>query len=130
MDDHSQPAQDPLIDETQEEQRRSAAARLFDIRRVIGGLFVAYGVIVTLIGVFDSRAEIDKAEGVRINLWAGLVMLVFGLLMLLWQWRRPAEPPPQRAAARRLSAGARGMSAARGVREGNQAPCRTQEAAP
>lgn len=93
MDDHSQPAQDPLIDETQEEQRRSAAARLFDIRRVIGGLFVAYGVIVTLIGVFDSPAEIDKAEGVRINLWAGLVMLVFGLLMLLWQWLRPAEPP-------------------------------------
>ncbi|SCE95855.1 hypothetical protein GA0070607_3676 [Micromonospora coriariae] len=93
MDNQGQPAQDPLIDETQAEQRRSAAARLFDIRRVIGGLFVAYGVIVTLIGVFDSRAEIDKAEGVRINLWAGLVMLAFGLLMLLWQWLRPAEPP-------------------------------------
>ncbi|MEU4475867.1 hypothetical protein [Micromonospora sp. NPDC023888] len=93
MSNDGQPAQDPLIDEAQEEQRRSAAARLFDLRRVIGGLFVAYGVIVTLIGVFDSAAEIDKAQGVRINLWAGLVMLVFGLLMLLWQWRRPAEPP-------------------------------------
>jgi hypothetical protein len=93
MDDHSQPAHDPLISETEAEQRRSAAARLFDIRRVIGGLFVVYGIIVTLIGVFDSRAEIDKAEGVRINLWAGLAMLAFGLLMLLWQWVRPAEPP-------------------------------------
>ncbi|MFC4019393.1 hypothetical protein ACFOW4_15820 [Micromonospora sp. GCM10011542] len=93
MDDHKQPAQDPLISETEAEQRRSAAARLFDIRRVIGALFVAYGIIVTLIGVFDSRAEIDKAEGVRINLWAGLAMLAFGLLMLLWQWLRPAEPP-------------------------------------
>ena len=29
----------------------------------------------------------------RINLWAGLVMLAFGLLMLLWQWLRPLEPP-------------------------------------
>ncbi|WP_328848830.1 hypothetical protein [Micromonospora zamorensis] len=93
MDNHSQPAQDPLIDESEAEQRRSAAARLFDIRRVIGGLFVAYGIIVTLIGIFDSRAEIDKAEGVRINLWGGLSMLVFGLLMLLWQWLRPADPP-------------------------------------
>ncbi|MEW2144527.1 hypothetical protein AB0869_17125 [Micromonospora vinacea] len=93
MSNDGQPAQDPLIDESQEEQRRSAAARLFDIRRVIGGLFVAYGIIVTLIGIFDSRAEIDKAEGVRINLWAGLAMLVFGLLMLLWQWLRPAEAP-------------------------------------
>ncbi|MEU4334706.1 hypothetical protein AB0F59_08780 [Micromonospora lupini] len=93
MSNDGQPAQDPLIDETQAEERRSAAARLFDIRRVIGGLFVAYGIIVTLIGIFDSRAEIDKAEGVRINLWAGLAMLAFGLLMLLWQWVRPAEAP-------------------------------------
>lgn len=94
MSNDGQPAQDPLIDETQDEERRSAAARLFDIRRVIGGLFVAYGIIVTLVGVFDSRAEIDKAEGVRINLWAGLSMLAFGLVMLLWQWLRPAEAPP------------------------------------
>ncbi|MFY1617391.1 hypothetical protein [Micromonospora sp. WMMD736] len=94
MSNDGQPAQDPLIDETQAEQRRSAAARLFDIRRVIGGLFVAYGIIVTLIGIFDSRAEIDKAEGVRINLWAGLAMLAFGLVMLIWQWLRPAEAPP------------------------------------
>ncbi|WP_328419761.1 hypothetical protein OG470_00845 [Micromonospora sp. NBC_00389] len=93
MDNQGQPAEDPLIDETLAEQRRSAAARLFDIRRVIGGLFVAYGVIVALIGVFDGRAQIDKAQGLRINLWAGLVMLVFGLLMLLWQRLRPAEPP-------------------------------------
>ncbi|MFD0783644.1 hypothetical protein ACFQZ8_06935 [Micromonospora azadirachtae] len=93
MDNHSEPARDPLVDGAEADQRRSAAARLFDIRRVIGGLFAVYGIIVTLTGVFDSQAEIDKAEGVRINLWAGLAMLVFGLLMLFWQWVRPAEPP-------------------------------------
>jgi hypothetical protein len=75
------------------EDKRSAAARLFDIRRVIGGLFVVYGVLVGGAGLFDSSAEIDKAQGVRINLWAGLAMLVLGLLFLLWQWWRPAEPP-------------------------------------
>lgn len=69
------------------------AARLFDVRRVIGGLFTVYGVIVTIIGIFDSPAEINKAAGVRINLWLGLGMLALGLLFLLWQWLRPAEPP-------------------------------------
>ncbi|KAB1915056.1 hypothetical protein [Micromonospora sp. AMSO31t] len=94
-------AHDPLVEETEAEEARSAAARLFDIRRVIGGLFVAYGLIVGLMGLFDSSAEIDKAQGVRINLWAGLVMLAFGLLMLLWQWLRPTEPPEPRAADER-----------------------------
>ncbi|GAB3087656.1 hypothetical protein [Micromonospora schwarzwaldensis] len=87
-------AHDPLVDETEDaREERSAAARLFDIRRVIGGLFVAYGLIVGLMGLFDSSAEIDKAQGLRINLWAGAVMLVFGLLMLLWQRLRPTEAP-------------------------------------
>src|SRR5688572_12662389 len=74
-------------------ERRSAAARLFDVRRVIGGLFVVYGVIVMVIGLFDSAEELEKAQGVRINLWTGLGMLVLGGLFLLWQWLRPAEAP-------------------------------------
>lgn len=76
-----------------DEKKASAAARLFDVRRVIGGLFVVYGVIVTLIGLFDSQAEIDKAQGVRINLWMGLGMLALGLLMLLWLRLNPPEAP-------------------------------------
>jgi len=84
---------DKDIQQTEEAERVSAAARLFDVRRVIGGLFVVYGVVVTLIGLFDGKSAIDKAQGVRINLWAGLGMLVLGLLFLLWQWMRPAEAP-------------------------------------
>ncbi len=76
-----------------EEQRRSAAARLFDVRRVIGGLFVVYGVLVGIAGLLDSPAEVDRAQGVRINLWAGLGMLILGLLFLLWQWLRPSRAP-------------------------------------
>lgn len=79
-----------------EEERRAAAARLFDVRRVIGGLFVVYGLIVGGIGLFDGQSAIEKAEGVRINLWSGIAMLVLGLLFLAWQWLRPAvapEPP-------------------------------------
>jgi hypothetical protein len=71
----------------------TAKARLFDVRRIIGGLFVVYGLLVGAIGVFDSPEQIDKAQGVNINLWAGLAMLVLGALFLLWQWLRPAEVP-------------------------------------
>jgi len=82
------------------DNRKKRAARLFDVRRVIGGLFVVYGVVVTLIGLFDSQAEIDKAQGVRINLWTGLGMLVFGLLMLLWLWLRPMDTPTEEGKGR------------------------------
>ncbi|WP_433791244.1 hypothetical protein [Actinoplanes sp. CA-252034] len=72
-------------------------ARLFDVRRVIGGLFVVYGVIVTLIGVLDGPSELEKAQGVRINLWMGLGMLAVGLLMLLWLRLNPPPEPAEPA---------------------------------
>ncbi|MFJ2264592.1 hypothetical protein ACIOKD_41090 [Streptomyces sp. NPDC087844] len=80
--------------EVTELQGESAtAARLFDIRRIIGGLFVVYGIIVTIAGIAASDADIDKAEGVNINLWTGLGMLALGLFFLAWLWLRPVAPP-------------------------------------
>jgi hypothetical protein len=64
-------------------------ANLFDLRRIIGGVFVALGLLLTILGLFDSQEEIDKAAGVNINLWAGLGMLVLGLLFLAWAFARP-----------------------------------------
>ncbi|MGN9812745.1 hypothetical protein ACTMSW_25755 [Micromonospora sp. BQ11] len=93
MDNLNPSGHDKMVTATEEARRRTSAARQFDIRRVIGGLFAVYGVIVTLVGLFDSDAAIEKAQGVRINLWVGLGMLLFGTVMLLWQWRFPAEPP-------------------------------------
>ncbi|MGN5635852.1 hypothetical protein [Streptomyces sp. AC154] len=75
------------------EQKSATAARLFDIRRIIGGLFVVYGVIVTIAGISPSDADLKKAEGVHINLWTGLAMLVLGLFFLVWLKLRPAQPP-------------------------------------
>ena len=79
---------------TELETKSATAARLFDIRRIIGGLFVLYGVIVTIAGVTASDADIDKAQGVNINLWTGLGMLLLGLFFLAWLKLRPAAPPP------------------------------------
>jgi hypothetical protein len=93
-----------MTDETKPAKVRKAA-RLFDIRRVIGGLFVVYGVIVTLIGLFDSPGEIAKAQGVRINLWMGLAMLAVGALMLLWLWLSPPGGPDDVGPAQEEPAG-------------------------
>ncbi|WP_405657398.1 hypothetical protein [Streptomyces sp. RK9] len=83
-----------LQKEVSELERKSAtAARLFDIRRIIGGLFVVYGVIVTIAGITASDADLKKAEGININLWTGLGMLALGLFFLAWLWLRPVVAP-------------------------------------
>ncbi|MEU9089849.1 hypothetical protein [Streptomyces sp. NPDC048428] len=75
------------------ERKSATAARLFDIRTIIGGLFVVYGVIVTIAGISPSEADLKKAQGVHINLWTGLAMLALGLFFLVWLKLRPAQPP-------------------------------------
>jgi hypothetical protein len=64
----------------------SAAARLFDIRVLIGALFTLYGVMLIVAGFFTSDTQLKKASDININLWLGIGMLVLGLLFLLW-WR-------------------------------------------
>ncbi|MFD3457387.1 hypothetical protein ACFWVC_35075 [Streptomyces sp. NPDC058691] len=76
------------------ERKSATAAKLFDVRRVIGGLFVVYGVLVTIAGITASDADIAKAQGININLWAGIGMLALGLAFLLWMRLSPPPPPP------------------------------------
>jgi uncharacterized membrane protein len=68
------------------------AANRFDIRRIIGGLFLVYGVILTVVGIVGSDDVKTKAAGINVNLWTGLGMLVFGALMVTWALTRPVEP--------------------------------------
>jgi hypothetical protein len=79
------------------------AARLqnrFDIRRIIGALFVLYGVILTIVGIVGNHADKTKADGININLWVGLAMIVFGLLMFGWGLWRPVVPEPPESQGR------------------------------
>jgi hypothetical protein len=71
------------------DDRAAHAANLFDLRRIIGGLFIAWGVLLIILGITDSDAEITRAADVNINLFAGIGMLVFGLLMITWALTRP-----------------------------------------
>ncbi|MEU5431204.1 hypothetical protein AB0H73_37135 [Streptomyces olivoreticuli] len=70
-----------------------AKHRLFDLRLIIGALFAVYGVIVTGAGIAASDADLEKAQGININLWTGLGMLALGAFFLLWFRLRPAAPP-------------------------------------
>ncbi|MCQ4042237.1 hypothetical protein ACFOSC_24325 [Streptantibioticus rubrisoli] len=84
--------------EVEELERRSAtAARLFDIRGIIGGLFVVYGAIVTIAGITASDADLRKAQGININLWTGVGMLVLGAAFLVWLRLNPTSPPARQA---------------------------------
>jgi hypothetical protein len=86
--------QDVLREVSELEQKSATAARIFDLRRIIGGLFVLYGVIVTIAGFTASDAAIHKAVGVNINLWTGIGMLLLGVFFLVWMKLRPPAPPP------------------------------------
>ena len=73
---------------------KSAAAKLFDIRLLIGGLFTLYGVMLTVAGFFTSDSAKAKASGININLWLGIGMLIVGLLFLLWRRLAPLKVEP------------------------------------
>jgi len=78
--------------EDEEEVRAARLANRFDIRRLIGGLFLLYGLILTAMGIFGSSHVKNKAAGINIDLWAGIGMLVFAALMIAWALLRPVEP--------------------------------------
>ena len=72
------------------------AANRFDIRRIIGGLFLVYGVILLVVGIVGTSEIKNKAAGINVNLWTGIGMLVFGALMVAWALLRPTVPNPPR----------------------------------
>ncbi len=77
-----------------EAKPKSAAAKLFDIRLLIGGLFTLYGVMLTVAGFFTSDSAKAKASNININLWLGIGMLIVGLLFLLWRTLAPLKVEP------------------------------------
>jgi hypothetical protein len=82
----------PISDE--DEARAARLANRFDIRRLIGGVFLLYGLVLTALGVFGSSHVKNKAAGLNIDLWAGIGMLVFAAVMIAWALLRPVEPEP------------------------------------
>jgi hypothetical protein len=75
---------------SEEEKRRLiASTRRFDLRRILGALFLLYGVLTTLVGILQPAQDVAKTGGIAINLWTGIAMLVVGALFLVWDRLSP-----------------------------------------
>ena len=53
-----------------------------DVRFPIGGMFSILGALLTLCGITSDQAIYARSLGINVNLWWGLVLLAFGLVML------------------------------------------------
>ena len=86
------------IPDTGTEAPQSAAAKLFDLRVLIGGLFLVYGIMLTVAGLFTSPKNLAKASHININLWMGIGMLIISAFFLVWWRLRPLQreqPQPE-----------------------------------
>jgi hypothetical protein len=54
----------------------------FDLRLPIGLMFSVFGVLLTVFGLVSDRAIYQRSLGINVNLWWGLVLVVFGVVML------------------------------------------------
>jgi hypothetical protein len=81
-----------MSDRTTSSTGRRQTAGIFDIRNIIGALLGIDGVILLLVGIFGDTEE-DKTGGVNANFWAGLVLLVTGLIFIAWARLRPVVVP-------------------------------------
>jgi hypothetical protein len=62
-----------------------------DIRWPIGLMFSLIGLLLVIEGVVNGASE--QSLGININLWWGIILLVFGALMLLGAARGRKTPP-------------------------------------
>ena len=61
----------------------------FDLRLPIGLMFGIYGLILIPVGLFGGPGVLVPVMNINMNLWWGIVLLVFALLMLAsWKFQR------------------------------------------
>jgi hypothetical protein len=75
-----------------------------DIRVPVGAIFAIYGILLVAYGVASGDVEArHMINGLNVNIWAGIGMLVFGCVFLFLARRSPQVPrstadtsPPRR----------------------------------
>jgi hypothetical protein len=58
-----------------------------DLRLPIGLMFSIIGALLVVFGLASDPAIYERSLGINVNLWWGVVLLLFGLVML-WLVRR------------------------------------------
>ncbi|MGP4016294.1 hypothetical protein [Saccharopolyspora sp. 5N708] len=70
-------------------------AGAFDIRTVIALLFAIYGIVLIAVGATSGAEAIAKSSGININLYSGIGMFVFAVVLVLWARLRPISVPAE-----------------------------------
>jgi multisubunit Na+/H+ antiporter MnhG subunit len=60
----------------------------FDLRLPIGLMFSLFGAILTVYGLISGPEIYERSLGINVNLWWGVSLLIFGLLMLFFALRK------------------------------------------
>jgi hypothetical protein len=58
-----------------------------DVRFPIGLMFGLFGLLLVVYGLASDRAIYARSLGINVNLWWGLVLLGFGIVMLVFAVR-------------------------------------------
>ena len=71
-----------------------------DIRLPIGLMFTLLGILLTGFGLVSDKVMYRRSLDINVNLWWGLALLAFGLVMFVFgrkgsQGMRPAEASPE-----------------------------------
>jgi len=63
---------------------------MVDIRIPIGLMFSIIGILISVFGFFtmSDTGMYQKSLGINVNIIMGLLMFVFGLVMLYFAWRK------------------------------------------
>lgn len=74
---------------TAEERATVRSTRRFDLRRLIGGLFALYGVLLVIVGIVNHDTDLAMTDGIAINTWTGAALLVVAVLFFVWDHYSP-----------------------------------------
>ena len=53
-----------------------------DLRLPIGLMFTLIGALLSIFGILSDKSIYARSLGINVNLWWGLVLLAFGVVML------------------------------------------------
>lgn len=84
-----------MAEHTEAPGEQKHRAGLFDIRFIIAALIGLYGVILFVVAFFTNDTQKAKADGLNINLYAGIGMIVVSALFMLWTRWRPIVVPDE-----------------------------------
>ena len=65
-----------------------------DLRYPIGLMFTIDGALLTGFGLVSNKGIYGRSLGINVNLWWGLTLLVFGVVMLVFALK--GSPPGRR----------------------------------